>query len=106
MRPKDALYGTGIAVVFAPWRKIWGGSFTPAVMDECWYALRFISLRKFSKELLCERFRMRRADLLTLAAQAGSYGEYLPSHPIGSLVRLAVNLAGNGMAGMVRVHGA
>lgn len=49
---------------------------------------------------------MRRADLLTLAAQAGSYGEYLPSHPIGSLVRLAVNLAGNGMAGMVRVHGA
>lgn len=75
MRPEDALYGTGIAVVFAPWRKIWGGSFTPAVMDECWYALRFISLRKFSKELLCEHFRMRRTDPLTLAAQAGSYGE-------------------------------
>src|ERR1035437_6867942 len=68
--------------------------------------LRLAFLHQCPEQLLCQCLRRRRANLLALAALARGDGEDFPCHPVGSPIRLAINLANYRVARWFLVHGA
>ncbi|MBI5861011.1 MAG: hypothetical protein HZB64_02340 [Rhodocyclales bacterium] len=56
------------------------------------------SLHHLKQQLLCQGFRLHRANLLALATQASRDSEYLPCYPVGALVSLAINFNGEFVA--------
>jgi len=66
--------------------------------------LRLPSLHQFKQQLFGQGFGLHRADLFALATQAIGNGEDLPRHPVGALVRLAIDLDSEQVAGW-RVNG-
>ena len=66
--------------------------------------LRLAFLHQIPEQLLCQDLGRRRANLFALAAHAGGDGQDLSCNPIGSLIRLAINLAGDPMARWILVH--
>lgn len=61
--------------------------------------------RHYLKELPCKRLMWHRANLPAFAGHAGGDCQYLAGDQVGSPVRLRVNLAGDGVAFDMKVHG-